>query len=662
MKPLDQKLEESVLNLHHEDDKDSEPQCNSTAVEVAPLSMKKDDASIYPKVENPERLTEPFKLEESKEGVKIEVTECAAESVEAPGFKLEVKEEKPATGKLEFTPSASESGPPRGITVSRNDNKARLSESCSSSVDSPEDLGGGAQASETSSLDHTDDVRATPADAEGPMSSNPAAVAVSENAQEETRVEAPDSGDFPSSQTDATTSAPQIIVKEEPMDIDIEPGPMTHETPRPSKRRKLVMDGVEAPFIASIRNHANQQREARREGEREMERRAIDVKNLEQHRNPKVKKPKDTPTLGLDSIRARLVAQNISSEPYPIDLEKDILDVTVRRDFMSKEYGGNSQDAYPSIGAAFVEKTGKDDFAYLNLIYNPHCPEVPGAPGLRFDVGYDFALELSDDEEGDKDEEDVNSDNDDGESQRGNNVPQSANHDEDSETKDEKKKVETSTILFARLDKNMWQYQGQYVTKTAPPLTIAEWRQQAPKVRNIWTKNIANPKKDWGGWIRIGIALRRQLGRRPTEAEMVVAHKTDANFPVTQEEIGAAINRGEVFIGTSTMECIGYDVAFQRDLAAKIPFFVPAPKKPRVQKPKPKAKKATTGAKGKPAAPKAKATARASPAKREAAPASRGRKRKWAEPESESEEDEEDEEDEEEYRPQGTRSRPIRVA
>jgi hypothetical protein len=46
--------------------------------------------------------------------------------------------------------------------------------------------------------------------------------------------------------------------------------------------------------------------------------------------------------LSLDTVRARLRAHNISYEPYPIDLEKDILDVTVTRAFMSKTYGGSA--------------------------------------------------------------------------------------------------------------------------------------------------------------------------------------------------------------------------------------------------------------------------------------------------------------------------------
>ncbi|KAJ7174472.1 hypothetical protein C8R46DRAFT_892258 [Mycena filopes] len=314
---------------------------------------------------------------------------------------------------------------------------------------------------------------------------------------------------------------------------------------------------------------------------------------------------------------ARLTAHNIPSTPFQIDLEKDILDVAVRRGFMSGEYGGNSQDAYPSIGAAFVAKTGKDNFAYLNLVYNPHCPQVPGAPGLMFSLDYDFALELSDDEE---EEEEEGGDDD-------------------------------RMIVFARLDTNTWQYQGLYATREAPLLTAAEWKQQASNVRNIWTKNIADPAKDWGAYVRIPVALRRQLGRRPTEAEADAAKQAGGNFSLTPEEISTAIDRGEVVIWTKTMRCIGYDVAFQRDIAAKFALFVPPPRKPRAKKnkgAKPKGK-GRTGVKTQ-TKPKSAAKAKAKAPGKSVA----GQKRKRAELESDSEDDD----DEPEYHPKGTRSRP----
>ncbi|KAJ7755157.1 hypothetical protein B0H16DRAFT_1315928, partial [Mycena metata] len=292
-------------------------------------------------------------------------------------------------------------------------------------------------------------------------------------------------------------------------------------------------------------------------------------------------------------------------EPFSIDLPKEILDTTVEREFMSKNYGGNEQETAPPIAAKFWKRTGKRYFLYLNLDYNPHCPEVPGAPGVLFNVGYSPALGIDEDQK--------------------------------------------PWTLFARLDTKTWQYEGEYVSAPAPVLTLAEWKQQSLQVQNKWTRNIANPKKKWGKDVRIGIGLRRQLGWRPTEREMEAAWKAGKDFAVTPEEISKAIDDGEVVIATETMKCIDYDRPFQRDLAAKMPSF-----ERRTRKPRGGAKKAA-GAKGKKAAATKTQSGGKAKRKRTAAPASQSKKRKWADFDSESEEDDE-------YQPQGTRSRPITVA
>jgi hypothetical protein len=188
---------------------------------------------------------------------------------------------------------------------------------------------------------------------------------------------------------------------------------------------------------------------------------------------PKVKKPKDAPTLSLDTVQQRL--ESIGYEPYPIDLEKDILDVTVTREFMSAKYGGNPQATYPTIGKAFVEKTGLEYFMYLSLLHNPYCAQVPGAPGLLFDATCPSDAEESDDEDEESDEDD------------GEGVDmKEAEVDEKKMDEDEDKKVDLGAeILFARLGSAIWQYQGQYVMAPAPPLTINEWKQQSPKVNPL---------------------------------------------------------------------------------------------------------------------------------------------------------------------------------
>ncbi|KAJ7123187.1 hypothetical protein C8R44DRAFT_705091 [Mycena epipterygia] len=337
----------------------------------------------------------------------------------------------------------------------------------------------------------------------------------------------------PMAQTPAvtgTTVTHVAIVKAEPMEIDLDLERNSTEPPRPEKRRRVFMDAVIVPSRALVTARA------------EAERQSIH-RQLEQLHNPLVKKPKNAPTLSLDTIRLRL--QPIGYEPYPIDLDKTTLDVTVRRDFMSKEYGGSEQETYPKIGAAFVAKTGMKHFTYLHMLCNPHCPEVPGAPGLLFDAicPDDSDLDTSDDDDDD--------DNEDDEEEK-----------DRSDSEDEK-----SRTLFSRLDSAVWQYQGQYVTAPAAPLTLNEWKQQSPQVRKNWAKELS--VKGWGRQIRADIVLRQQLGRKPTKAEKRTALATENKFnTVTPEEITSAFDRGEVIIVVSTMKCVGYNVDFQRDLAA----------------------------------------------------------------------------------------------
>ncbi|KAJ7196878.1 hypothetical protein B0H12DRAFT_1167744 [Mycena haematopus] len=341
----------------------------------------------------------------------------------------------------------------------------------------------------------------------------------------------------------AVTAAPrQIIVKDEPIDMDIDSLLASADTPRPEKRRRIFMEAVVVPFDRSSRAHANADRQVRAD----MEHQALHDK-FELLKNvfsfpfflfscmlipyislqPKVKKPKDVPVLSLDTVMARLSAHGISLEPYPIDLEPEIRDVTVRRDFMSQEYGGNAQRTYPKIRKEFWEKTGMNS---------------------------DIDLAESDDED-------------------------EAKGAKNSQNKKNKRQ---------RIRTHMWQYQGQYVLAPAESLTVNEWKQQPLNVRRTWAQQLAI--KRWGRWIRAEITLRRELGRRPTRAEKKTALMDSDNkfLAVTPEEISKAFDRGEAVIVVSTMKCVGYKADFQRVLAEKMPHFKarsnpkpkPAPLKP----------------------------------------------------------------------------------
>jgi hypothetical protein len=144
---------------------------------------------------------------------------------------------------------------------------------------------------------------------------------------------------------------------------------------------------------------------------------------------------------------------------------------------------------HPKINDAFFQKTGKKDL-YYNLNFNPHCPEIPGAPGLLFNLA--CFSDLNEDSNSNSDEDEDEGGDSDSDEDEGDGDDSDANDEEEEEkkpeTKDSEKKVEKkkdmegSWILFSRLDTKIWQYQGQYITASAQPLKVAEWKQQSRKV------------------------------------------------------------------------------------------------------------------------------------------------------------------------------------
>ena len=121
--------------------------------------------------------------------------------------------------------------------------------------------------------------------------------------------------------------------------------------------------------------------------------------------------------------------------PYEVTLDPAIRDITTTRTFTSKQWGGNTQSTFPQIRADMFARHGLRDFMYLNLYFNPHAPQQPGAPGLFF---------------------------------------ASSTHPEAWEW------PETERVLV-RLKPNRWLYVGQYRCTPAASLTPEEWKSQTAK-------------------------------------------------------------------------------------------------------------------------------------------------------------------------------------
>ncbi|KAG5639135.1 hypothetical protein H0H81_006394 [Sphagnurus paluster] len=305
----------------------------------------------------------------------------------------------------------------------------------------------------------------------------------------------------------------------------------TIDKPRSQKRRRLL-DVVEVPTVKSL--YGKRIKFTPGTGQ------SIDELNekMEKMKNPNAKK-KEGRGLSLDTVRDRLLA--IGLDPYPIPLEKDMQDFTVRREVMASHFGGGAVATTPVIGKKFFDKHGLDDFMYPNLDLNPHAPEVPGYPGLFF----------------------------------GCNGP---------DVQDKRPQVYR---LITRLASAVWQYQGQYLLASAPPLTKAEWAYQSPKVHDTWARGIH--KNDWGKHVRARIFLRKTLGAQytPKALEKAMA-SSDKYLQTTEEEIKEAFIRGDEVMYVWTMKCVGYDVEFQRTIVENYAewhqAWISRPKDPKKKK------------------------------------------------------------------------------
>lgn len=215
---------------------------------------------------------------------------------------------------------------------------------------------------------------------------------------------------------------------------------------------------------------------------------------------------------------------------FDINLDREILDVAVPREFLSDAYGGNPQVTLPSIGKKFLDQHGYNDFMYPSLEYNPEAAQIPGAPGLFFAVG-DHAREWP-----------------------------------------------TIQRVITRIVSNQWQYVGQYALTPTESLTIQELKAQPEKFLTTWGRETCN--KSWGQHVVRRIAARKRFKRlNPTKAQLQAIEDSGEYKNVTPEDVKAALMEGEEVMGVWEMRCVGYDEEFQREISERFKRWTPKPKK-----------------------------------------------------------------------------------
>ena len=186
------------------------------------------------------------------------------------------------------------------------------------------------------------------------------------------------------------------------------------------------------------------------------------------------------------------------------------------RYFFSDKFGGNPCETFPTIAKTKLERHGISRWAFPNLDFNPHLPQIPGAPGLFF-----------------------------------------CSTDDSDET--------WTTVI--KLSAGKWLYVGEYKYVQVQDLTAEEFRAQSQnvcvellldtwhalitgashgfQVKMTWAKEIC-AKRQWAHATFARIYLRAHNGgRRPTIQEQLETIPKVNTLTLSVEQILDAFNTGQ---------------------------------------------------------------------------------------------------------------------
>ncbi|EIW83821.1 hypothetical protein CONPUDRAFT_163116 [Coniophora puteana RWD-64-598 SS2] len=235
------------------------------------------------------------------------------------------------------------------------------------------------------------------------------------------------------------------------------------------------------------------------------------------HNPAAIIKPSDALELSPRNVYLRLTscdALRILQPLYP----PAFLATTVRRKVIRAAFGG-SFGIFPEILPKSEALRGFGNFAFLSLEAQRHAPQLPGAPGLFFDVD-------------------------------GTKMP-----------------YEVECRVMVRTSPDKWLYVGQYTFVRTGTMSGEEWNAQNSVARLSWAREISEGKKRYRV-IRARIKLRYEFGREPTAGEVRAKEDEDREDPIEVKVRDALRDLGE---GKETMhiwamKCVGYDYAFQKRL------------------------------------------------------------------------------------------------
>ncbi|KAL5488387.1 hypothetical protein ACEPAI_6495 [Sanghuangporus weigelae] len=245
------------------------------------------------------------------------------------------------------------------------------------------------------------------------------------------------------------------------------------------------------------------------------------TQNMSHLKNPEVEETEQGMMSGIEILHKRLAETGYKI--FQIKASLAIINMTFSRSMLNYAFGGRMIDTFSTIETDRLPQSLRGyvgiRFMCLNALYNAHCPQKPGAPGLY------YAL------------------------------------------RDPARWPNAQELVFTRYGSNRWNFMGIYSIAKSQQLSAEEFQSLSPKVQDTWFSNIWSHK--WGNYTLAAIYLRKHQSAEPNDVEVEYYAKKKAALihrKVTSNDVKQAFLSGAEKVNVWTMRCIGYNEEFKKQL------------------------------------------------------------------------------------------------
>lgn len=222
------------------------------------------------------------------------------------------------------------------------------------------------------------------------------------------------------------------------------------------------------------------------------------------------------------------IFRKIIGAPFRVTLDPIIRDVAVSREYLADQFGALKRQSFTKPTQGFGDDHCYDHFVFLHKRGSPQVPYTPGGPGLvtHFKERPWPAIGLY--------------------------------------------------RVFVRVSEvpARWQYMGLYKATELSAWTTSEVKNQSTTIKHFWAGTLRDCA--WGRPTLARIALRKGLGREPTEAEVMnqvrKLRKKSVERP-SSKMIREAFENGDEKVYPWKLECQGYEENLQWEIAVTWPHY-----------------------------------------------------------------------------------------